>query len=337
MPETVLDLSGIETVYPPTTRVADSFAQALFGHSSQQSITTLKALLSQYTGVDAGRILVTSGEDDLLTLLLTNLMGKGDYIAVPEPSLGTHRFQAEATGVGVLDTGRDKQFRVLTDSLLSVATAPEVKMIFLASPNNPTGTLTSPKTIQRILDVQKLTVIDETYFEFSHQSCIGLLASHPNLVILRSFKWAAMAAYKIAYAVAAPEIVARLEATLPGTLVSPMAISAACSSLEDQALLLRNVKRLIEERDRLYETLHHISGVHPFASQANFLYCLFPGRDGRQVANALFRQGVKVKHYTGSVYQSGIRVRIGFPDDNERFLSALRTVLTEIPTGNEPG
>ncbi|MBI4751180.1 MAG: histidinol-phosphate aminotransferase family protein [Acidobacteria bacterium] len=334
MPETVLDLSGIETVYPPTSRVADSFAQALFGHSLHQSTTTLKALLSQYTGVDAGRILVTSGEDDLLTLLLTNLMGKGDYLAVPEPSLGTHRFQAEANGISVLDTGRDKQFRVLTESLLSVATAPEVKMIFLASPNNPTGTLTSPKTIQRILDVQKLTVIDETYFEFSHQSCVGLLASHPNLVILRSFKWAAMSAYKIAYALASPDIVARLESTFSGP-ISPMAISAACSSLEDQALLFRNVKRLIEERDRLYETLQHIPGVHPFASQANFLYCLFPGRDGRQIANALFRQGVKVKHYSGSVYQSGIRARIGFPEDNERFLSALRTVLADIPANEE--
>ncbi|MBX7221513.1 MAG: aminotransferase class I/II-fold pyridoxal phosphate-dependent enzyme [Blastocatellia bacterium] len=327
MTETILDLSGIENVYPPAPVVTESLVQVMLSGFADRTPANLRMALAGYTKLPVESIFVDAGEDALVKRLFSRLLSPGGAIAAPEPSLGTYRCWAEMAGIEVFDTGRADDFSILTEVIQTVADEPRLQLIFLASPNNPTGTLIPPDNIEAILRLGKLTVVDESYFEFSRSTCMPLLQKYSNLLILRGFKWAALAGHQIAYGLAAPEVVTRLQAGFQAEAISPMGIAAAIASLEDRGFLVENVRRLVFERERLFQALSRIPGVVPFVSQTNFLFCRFPGRSGKQVASALFKNGVKVRHYPAPEYRDGVRIRVGLPQESDRLLEALALTL----------
>lgn len=325
----VLDLSGIENAFPAIASVADSLADVLLRPMAARSTDGLRQTVAKYIGVPENCIVPADGEDALAAKLLDRFLRRGDAVAIPEPSCGIFRYAAQSAGIEVLDTGTDERFDLYEDALVQLVTeADSVRLVFLSTPNNPTGKLLARETVVRILETGVLTVLDESHIEFGGKSCTPLIADFPNLVVMRGFKWASLNGLSIAYAVAAPTVAARLAAVLPVEPISGMALSAAESALRHKSLLDDNLARLGRERARLTSALNAVPGVIVHPSAANFIFCQFPNHRSRDVAKWLFENGVKVRHYPAKEFRDGIRIRVGPSEDTDRFIAALKKSLT---------
>jgi histidinol-phosphate aminotransferase len=328
MPLSVLDLSGIENVYPAVATVADSLADVLLRPAVARSTDSLRTAVARYIGVPENFIVPADGEDIIVAKIIDRFLRRGDAAAMPEPSYGIFRYAAQSAGIEVLDTGSDERFDLYEDSLIRLATEAEaVRLVFLSTPNNPTGKAISRETVVRVLETGVMTVLDESHVEFGGQSCAPLVRDFPNLVVMRGFKWASLNGLSIAYAVAAPNAAARLAAALPVESISGMALSAAESALRHKSLLDENLARLGRERMRMTSALAALPGVIVHPSAANFIFCQFPNHRGRDVAKWLFENGVKVRHYPAKEYRDGIRIRVGLPEDTDRFVATLKKSL----------
>lgn len=324
----VLDLSGIENAYPAIATVADSLADVLLRPMAARSADGLRTAIARYVGVPENCIVPADGEDAITTRLIDRFLCRGDVVAIPEPSCGIFRYAVQSAGIEVLDTGSDEQFDLYEDALIQLASEVDsVRLIFLSSPNNPTGKAIPRETILRILATGVPTVVDESFVEFGGTSCAPLVTEYSNLVVLRGFKWASLNGLDIAYAAASPGVADRLAAVLPVEPISGMALSAAESALRHKSLLDENLARLARERVRMTSALNAVPGVVVHPSSANFVFCQFPNHRSRDVAKWLFENGVKVRHYQAKEYRDGIRIRVGLPEDTDRFAAALKKSL----------
>jgi histidinol-phosphate aminotransferase len=237
---------------------------------------------------------------------------------------------AQTLGIPVVNLQRTDTFAL---NLAAAATAMQrpdqvpVRVVFMVHPNSPTGNPLTPGEIEwlRQLSDRVLVVIDEAYFEFSQQTLVADIAHRPNWVILRTFSKAfRLAAHRVGYAIAQPELIQVLEKVrLPYNLPA-MSQSAANLVLKHRDELLQSLPELREERSRMYGALSQIPGLQVWPSVANFIY----GRLSTDTATAdLGRQlkqlGTSIR-YTGG----GLRITIGTPGENSRTLQRIQQVLT---------
>jgi histidinol-phosphate aminotransferase len=205
--------------------------------------------------------------------------------------------------------------------------------VVVCSPNNPTGTSLALGDVERLCEASDaLVVIDEAYHEFSGRSVVPLLERHPNLVVLRTFSKAmALAGLRIGYLLASPELVREVnKARLPYN-VNFLSQAAAIAAIDEyESALAPTVRRLVGERERLLARLADVPGVRAFASDANFFLLECTGADPKAVFAALLRRGVLVRDVTSYPTLSRfLRVSVGSEAENDAFLHALGTALTE--------
>jgi histidinol-phosphate aminotransferase len=202
------------------------------------------------------------------------------------------------------------------------------KLVFLPSPNNPTGTIVPRADVERLLELPAIVVIDEAYAEFSGASVVDLVGQAPNLVVLRTFsKWAGLAGLRIGYGVVPEQIIGHLWKIKPPYNINMAANAAALASLEDLDERMDKVRLIIAERERMFAQLQSLTGLAPFPSEANFI--LMRVRDGRakEVKLALEQQGILIRYYNKPGLNDCIRISIGTPAQNDRVLAALRELI----------
>jgi histidinol-phosphate aminotransferase len=215
------------------------------------------------------------------------------------------------------------------------AIGPRTRLVFLCNPNNPTGTAVSQSEVEALvhaLPEDCILVCDEAYVEYVRASdfpdSLGYVRQNRNVAVLRTFsKIYGLAGLRIGYGVTTPEIAGYLNRVRPPFNANSLAQAAALAAIEDEEHVARSRALTHAELDRLREGLTAL-GFVPAPSQANFLYfdC---GRDGREIFEALLREGIIVRHIEGRM----LRVSVGMPDDNRRFLEALARVLKRGPDG----
>ena len=202
-------------------------------------------------------------------------------------------------------------------------------MLFCCSPNNPTGTLESPSTIVRLLEeTSAMVVVDEAYGQFAPRSAAELLAEHRNLLIVRTFsKTWSLAALRLGYVIADPEIIEALfRVTLPYHLDAIKQI-AGVLALEYEDEMNERVERLVAERRRLVAALSELP-VDVVPSEANFILFRLQNRTANEVWTALVAESVLVRDISALPHLAGhLRVTVGTPEENDRFLSGLAHAL----------
>jgi histidinol-phosphate aminotransferase len=196
-----------------------------------------------------------------------------------------------------------------------------IRVVFMVHPNSPTGNAMTARELDwlRSLPPHVLVVIDEAYFEFSQQTVVSELATQPNWIVLRTFSKAfRLAAHRVGYAVAHPQLIATLEQVrLPYNLAS-ISLAAAQLALAHRQSLLATIPETIDERDRLLQVLTGIDRLQVWQSDANFIYARIQGIENPVLAMndlmaQLTSQGTSIR-YTGG----GLRISIGSPAENER-------------------
>ena len=286
----------------------------------------LRTRLASLRGMDRERIFVGAGSDEIIDLLIRLFCEpQGDSVVVIEPTYGVYRVAANINNVDVVPVELDKDFQIDVANVLR-SLKPSTKIIFLCSPNNPTGNLLDHKAVTALCEQsERIVVVDQAYTEFADPSgdLSNEAARFENLVLLRTLSKAwGLAGIRLGYGIAHPMIVSRLL-----QIKAPYNINAVTSQLAIEALghsdFLRTSQMVIrDERVKLARGLTRLPCVrHVYPSDANFLLIRF--RDAVQAYGHLASQGVIVRRRTEARLKDCLRITVGTPAENEKTLRAL--------------
>jgi histidinol-phosphate aminotransferase len=327
-PEKIIRLNGNENSYGPSPKVAQALAAFdQYNRYPDPRQETLRKALSEYCGAPEDCIVAGNGSDELIDLIIRLFVGAGDKIIEPVPTFGMYRFSAKLADAEVVSVPRNQEFELDLESI-ELAVDEKTKVIFVASPNNPTGNSPSEEQIRILLELGVIVVVDEAYHEYCGQTAIPLLASHPNLIVLRTFsKWAGLAGLRVGMGAMDPEVARLMMIIKPPYNMNRAAEVALLASLEDRELLLSRIRPVVEERERMFSLLQEIPGVTPIPSQANFMMVRLPQGRGEEIFQALARRGVFVRYYSDDDMKNCLRVSVGLPQETDGFLEALRGVV----------
>jgi histidinol-phosphate aminotransferase len=321
----IIKLDANENPYGCSPRVlralAESHSLNIYPDDGQQ---VLRGLLAGYAGVPAERIVAGHGSNTLIDLVVRLFVGEGDEVINCIPTFDLYRFSTEICGGTVVNVERDADFNIDVAGVINAVT-PRTKLIFFASPNNPTGNAVPPADIVKLIETGVPVVVDEAYHEFCGQTAVPLTKKYPNLMVLRSFsKWAGLAGLRVGYGVFPPRVAAYLMAIKVPYSVSMAGEIAARESLADLDYLQGKVKAIIEERGRLMAGLQAIRWLKPYPSRANFIYCTVLKGSAAELHMKLQRKGILVRYFDKPLLRNGIRVSVGRPQDTDALTKVLR-------------
>ena len=327
----IVKLDANENPYGAAPSVAQVLGRNNFFHiypDAEQTET--RRLLSAYCGVKPENIVMGSGSDQLIDLLIRLFVGTGEEIINMVPTFAMYKFYADLNQCQVVSVARDANFAVDV-AAVSRAITPKSKLLFLANPNNPTGTLTERTDVLRLMDLGLPTVVDEAYFEFTGESIIDQMECYPNLMILRTFsKWAGLAGLRVGYGVFPEKIAAYLHAIRDPYNLNSAAVAAVGASLKELPYLSANVRKIVAERDRLFSVLQNsISWLFPYPSRANFILCRVDRDSASKLQTKLERRGILTRCFSGGMLNNCIRFSVGKPEENDILLEALKTIGEE--------
>jgi histidinol-phosphate aminotransferase len=288
----------------------------------------LKKLISKEFKVKPGNILQGNGSDELIYYLITAF---GGPVLYPVPTFSMYGIISQALGEKKIEIPLDGDFDLDMKKTLSAIRAEKPRVIFLSSPNNPTGNCFSSEKILRIIEStssKSVVVVDEAYQPFaSDMGFIPFLADYENLIIMRTLSKIGLAGLRVGFMVAGEEIIREInKVRLPFNLNS-FSQAVASEVLKKKALLKRNIKSVISERKRLFNGFSKIDGVRTYPSEANFI--LIRVGDPEKIYRGLLKKGVLVRNMQG-VMNGCLRITVGTPGENRLFLAALKQVLTRI-------
>lgn len=328
--EALVKLDANENPYGPVPAVLDALSKYNFYHIyPDPEQRELREALSDFVGVPSQNILATHGADEMLDYLSRVFLRPGDAIVNCPPTFGMYTFDAGLVGAEVEEIWRRTDYSVDVDAIETLfATgdaAGRVKLIFLTSPNNPTGNLLSDEELRRLLALPALIVLDEAYIEFADApSRAGWVLEHGNLVVLRTFsKAAGIAGLRLGYGICPNWLMNVLWKFKQPYNVNVAASVAGVASLRHVDQIYEVVEKLKTERARLYAALERVSYLRPYPSQSNFVLCDVVGQAGKDVKLALERKGILVRHYSKPGLENCIRISVGRPDQTDRLIAAL--------------
>lgn len=288
----------------------------------------LRAVLAAQIQVAPGAVVLGNGSDELIQLLLLATSAPGTTVLAPVPTFSMYELIARAQGVRFEGVPLGPHFEPDLPALIEAIEQLRPKVIFLATPNNPTGGVFSEAEILKIVAVAPgLVVVDEAYGSYAGRTMLPHLVDQERLVILRSLSKIGLAGLRIGYLIAYPALAAELEKVRLPFNLSSFSQAAAVVLLNHHAWIDGNIREIIRERERLMGRLGAISGVEAFPSAANFI--LFrTTRPGAEVFEALLQQSVLVRNL-GSVpcLHNCLRVTVGTEAENDQFIEALTKAL----------
>ena len=326
-PEKIIKLNGNENPYGASPKAVEAVANTPLHIYPDPLQRKIRSALGKYNGADPGYIIAGAGSDELIDLLFRLFINPGDRIIDCDPTFAMYGFCARLAQGEIEMVPRDELFDIDVDAVKK-AIDPKTKIIFISSPNNPTGNLASETQIRELLATGLIVVVDEAYFEFCHQTAANLVPDHDNLVILRTMsKWAGLAGLRVGYGIMSPGLVQHVIDIKSPYNVNAAAEAALLASLEDAPALLENCNRIVKERERLFSMLQAMPGVAPWPSLGNFILCQFaPGR-AQDIFEALAARGIFVRNFGTDRLQDCFRIAIGTSEQTDAVVEALKEIV----------
>ncbi len=261
-----------------------------------------------------------------MDLVLRAFLRPGDAIINCPPTFGMYPFLAGVLGARVINVPRrDGDFALDLPAIRAIA--PEAKLVFVASPNNPTGNLISQADLDALLATGLVVVLDEAYVEFSGRSFVSRVKEDANLIVLRTFsKWAGLAGLRAGYGVFPPSVAEVIFKIKQPYNLNVAAQAAMLASLEDAAVLRERVSLLVAEREELIRALAAVPYVQPMPSQSNFILCRIAGIDAGDLKAELRRRGIMVRRPDAPSLRDCLRISVGLPEHRRALIDALQEI-----------
>ena len=273
-------------------------------------------------------VLLGNGSDELIQILCQAVARPGAVVLGVEPSFVMYRMSALAAGATYRGVALGEGFALDRGALLQAIDEHRPALIFLAYPNNPTGNLFDDAILTEVVEAAPgLVVIDEAYQAFAGATWMSRLARHRHVLVMRTFSKLGLAGLRLGYLVGAPEWVGELDKLRLPYNINVLSQMAATVALRHLPVLTSQAARLVEERARLIDALGRRSGVHVFPSRTNFV--TFRIAQGPAVFMGLKVGGVLIKNLDPAhpSLRDCLRVTVGTPEENARFLAILDAVL----------
>ncbi|MFC1999029.1 histidinol-phosphate transaminase [Chloroflexota bacterium] len=327
----LIKLDGNENPYGCSPRVrraiSDYNAYHIYPDSSH---LMMRKLLERYVGVDSENIVAGSGSDELIDLILRLYIEPGDAVINCVPTFGMYPYFTAVNNGKIKEVPRDDSYAV-DIAAVKEAIGKHTKVVFIASPNNPTGNVTPEKDILELLDSDIVVVVDEAYYEFHGYSMVSLVRNRENLIVLRTFsKWAGLAGLRVGYGVFHKNVIKYLNKIKPPYNVNVAAQIAVRESLADIDYLQGTVEAIVGERQRLFDKLAEQGILKPIPSQSNFLLCHAPKGKAKEIKELLESGGIFVRYFDTPLLKDMIRISVGKPEHTDALIEVLHRIGGKI-------
>lgn len=336
----MIKLDANENPYRPPAdlcaKLADFSRGLAYNRYPDKTYRKLRESLALYSGWPAEKIIAGNGSDELILLLLLAYGGPDSKLITVEPTFTMYNHYAQATKTALSNIFYNKQGARLTFPKAEVEQAIEncqQGIIFLCSPNNPTGEIRSRQWLEDILTATELpVVVDEAYYEFSGNTAKELLADHDNLIILRTLSKAfGMAGLRVGYLLAGRDICNMLEDLRSPYNINRFSAGAAEILLQAQKHYQACWEKIKEGREWLYRELEAREEIIVFPSQANYLLWQTDKLSEEKVYQSLLTKGIKVRYWEElPLFGQALRVSVGQQEENQKFINSLDEIIKEV-------
>lgn len=325
---------------PQQTELRQALADHLRGEQNQSGAVAADGEGAGVVpkSVPVEQILPSHGGDEILDYLCRLFLGPGDAIINTPPTFGMYSFDAKLVGAEVLEVWRTDDYHVDVDETCKLVNAAaqneesvQPKIVFLTSPNNPSGNWLPDSDLQRLLKLPVIVVLDEAYVEFAPEnSRAAWVLERDNLVVVRTFsKSAGIAGLRLGYGIFPEWMMPVIWKFKQPYNVNVAATVAGLASLRHADEMQSIVEKIRGERDRLYRALQDVPYLSPYPSSANFILCgvenfrVEGSGDAAALKLALEQRGILVRYYQKPGLDNCIRISVGRPEQTDRLLDEL--------------
>lgn len=331
-PQDIVKLDANENPYGCSIWVQELLAGYDFYHYFPDSLQTdLRSRLESYTGVKRERIVPVNGVSELTDLITRVFVRSGDEVIICPPTVSYYGFFARLAGAKVVEVPRQSQTWDLQVDQILQAVTDQTKLIFIGSPNNPTGNVIAPVELTQLLNSRAVVVVDESFYEFAGTTVANLVAEFDNLIVMRSFSyWAGLAGLRLGYGLIPQKIAQYLWKIHPAYDINVAQQLAAEATLTDMRHYEATLSWIRNERGRLYRQLRKLNFLQPYPSKANFLLCKVLRGNAFAIKKQLEWQGILVKHLSQPELPEHLRISVGRPEDTDTLMRSLLAMAEEI-------
>ncbi|MBL7072786.1 MAG: histidinol-phosphate transaminase [Candidatus Omnitrophica bacterium] len=332
--ERVIKLASNENAIPPSPAVLEAIERTARDVSRYPDggCFYLRQALSEKLSLSADNIIFGNGSDEIIVLALRAFLDADSEVILANPTFLVYKIASQVEGACIKEIPMNN-FRYDLESMLKAVTK-KTKVVFIANPDNPTGTYVTDEELKSFIErvgEHVLVVIDEAYYEFAkggdYPETLELLKREDrNILIIRTFSKAyGLAGLRIGYGLASENIIGVLNKVREPFNVNSIAQAAAIAALKDEKYLLDSVSLVLEEKKKFYNVFKSL-GVEYFETKANFVL-VNTKRDSEKIFECLLKEGIIVREMSAWGLKGFIRVSIGLSQENEMFFKAFAEAI----------
>jgi len=326
-------LHANENPYPPPDEVIEEIFEAAskieLNRYPDPQAGELIAEISEYADVDTEWVWVGDGSNEVLLQACLAYGGPGRTAMLFDPTYVMHQRQSRMAGMEVVSVRRSEDFVIDIDKAIAEIASVRPDIVFVCTPNNPTGTVTATGDVRRIAEATEgLVVVDEAYYEFVGQTMVPELGDLPNVLVARTLSKAfRLASVRLGYGIGTPEVLEQLRRVRMPYAQSAFTLLAATIAMRRRDKMLPIVDQIVAERDRLFAELAAVPRVDVFPSGANFV--LFRHPEAAWLIGELAERGIVIRDFTHLPgCENCLRVTAGLPEENDSFLEVVKTMVS---------
>ena len=335
--EDIIKLGSNENPWGPSPKAIEAIKNELdsINRYPESQLKELVHLAADYSDVKDSQVIIGGdGADEIIDVLAKTFIEPGDEFIVPLPSYMYYEYLLQQYGANPVYAKWDLDKNVLDIDSIFECISSKTKMIFLCSPNNPTGTLIEKADLVKIASENPdiLIVIDEAYFEYSEVTNKGLIDEYDNIFIIRTMsKVLGLAGMRIGYGLACEEIIEYMHRIKPVFSLTRLSYVAAVNTFKDKDYIEKSIKDGIESRDYLIDELSKIESLNVFPSKSNFILIGVKdtGYTAAEITREFMKRGIIVRDCTSfkGLDEYWIRISICTMDENKRFIEIVHEVV----------
>jgi histidinol-phosphate aminotransferase len=327
-------LNTNESPYPPPETFIKELAQAVsslpLNRYPSRDFVEARRALAGYLGTLTDRVWMANGSNEVILQLLLAFGGTDRKVMTFEPTYTMHAQITRISGTRHMRARRNPDYSLHPEATIQAIELYRPDIVFLCSPNNPTGNSDSEEILAQVCRAtQGLVILDQAYVEFSNANHSKLIEEHENLVVTRTFSKAwRLAGARIGYLMAPPNVLEEIQKVRLPYGFSALSQAVVMTAMNHVGEMLATVEAIRYERQRLYRELSTTKGITAFPSEANFILFRCDSKPAEEVFNSLLARGVLVRDFSDiSGCEGCLRVTVGTMEQDERFLEALHGIM----------
>ncbi|MGD0609907.1 MAG: histidinol-phosphate transaminase [Anaerolineales bacterium] len=332
----IVRMMSNENLIGPSEEVLGSIMQAArLGNLYPGSGPELRKRLGEASGLTPEHVVLGNGSTDVINFVVHTFVAPGEEIILPIPTFPMYEARTRVAGGVPIHIPMKADFYWDVEAIFK-AVNPRTKLMFICSPNNPTGLQIAEKDLLHLLELGIPLFFDEAYYELENEvhSYANLVSDYPHLMVSRTFSKAfGLAGCRIGYLLCDPKLASYFNRVRTPWNVSLLSLAAALAGLDDQEDQQRKRRNVIEGRNTIFEEINRIPGLHAYPSEGNFVLidASVLDKDSLEIRDRMAEKGIYIRPMSGHNMAKGfIRITVGTPDQNALFIRTFKEYVREV-------